>query len=232
MKKAILIVCFGGKDIEIQINKLRNKLNTEYNIYYAFTSSFFIKKYGYNIEEILNTIYCKNYEELICMPLFVIDGLEYEKVVFYINKYKEKFKKIKITEALLNGNMQDIYNFIKSLYTENLLFICHGTDDKSNAKYQKLFSMFKNENVFFANIESKPYIEDTMKVLKERNVQEIKLIPFLLFKGKHIEKDIKYTIKNKLILNNINVKEDLKPLLQYDEIINIFIKKMINSKEM
>ena len=232
MKRAILIICFGGKDIEIQLDKLKSKLNNKYDIYYAFTSRFFIKKYGYDIEQVLDKLYDKNYEELICMPLFVIDGLEYEKAICYISKYKEKFKKIKVTDALISKNIQEVYNFIKNLYTNNLLFICHGTDDKSNDKYKKLFSMFKDKNIFFANIESKPYIEDTIKILKDKNIQETMLIPFLLFNGKHIEKDIKCNIKNKLILNNINVKESLEPHLQYDEIIDIFIKKLTDSKEM
>ena len=125
-----------------------------------------------------------------------------------------------------NKDFTYICNFIKKQYNENLVYICHGTDDKSNYKYKKLFNMFKNENIFFANLESKPYIEDTVNILKQKNINNVCIKPFLLFDGKHIQKDISYHIKNKLIENNIDVSLSLKPLLQYDEIIDMFIKHL------
>ncbi|WP_317368679.1 sirohydrochlorin cobaltochelatase [uncultured Tyzzerella sp.] len=237
MKKAILIICFGNKNVDEEVKKLKEKIVKSfynYDIYVCFTSSFFIKKYGYNLYDILDNLYTQGYEDILCLSLFTIDGIEYEKTLFCINKYKTKFKRIKISSPLLHNETGffDIYNFIKNNYDDdNLIYICHGTDDKSDYKYKKLFSMFKDENLFFANLESIPYIEDTIKILNKKNINSVCIKPFLLFNGKHIQKDISYNIKNKLIDNNINVTLRLKPLLQYDEIVDIFIKRLMESKE-
>lgn len=236
MKKAILIICFGNNNINNQLENFKRKLKenfNDYKIYICFTSVFFIKKYGYSIEEVLNNIYIKKYNELICIPLFTVCGNEYEKAIFYIYNYKEKFKNIKLANPLLYNeeDFLQIYNFIKKYYKENTLYICHGVDNKSNDKYKKLFNMFEKENIFFSNLESSPTIHTTIKNIKEKNINSICIKPFLLFKGKHIEKDISYNIKNILLENNIFVKLDLKPLIQYNEIINIFIKHLIESKE-
>ena len=170
MKKAILLICFGNKNINIQLDKLEKNLKIkfyEYDIYKCFISDFFIKKYGYGIEEVLNNIFKSGYDEIVCQPLFTINGIEYEKAIFYINKWKEKFKTIKVSRPLLYSeeDFKMIYNFIKKYYISNILYICHGTDNKSNYNYKKLFNMFKNENIFFANLESTPYIEDIIKVV-------------------------------------------------------------------
>ncbi|WP_250277625.1 sirohydrochlorin cobaltochelatase [[Clostridium] colinum] len=236
MKKAVILICFGSKNIDLQLEKLKKKIIKNfygYSIYICFTSNFFIKKYGYGIDEILNNIYINNYEKIICLPIFTIDGIEYEKALTYINNYKGKIKSIKISKPLLyyEENFIDIYSYINGINKQNVLYICHGTDDKSNYKYKKLFSMFKEKNIFFSNLENEPYIETTIKIIKEKNINNLYVKPFLLFNGKHIEKDIAYNIKNVLLQNNINIILDLKPLLQYDEIVDIFIKNLIKSKE-
>ncbi len=238
MKKAILLICFGNKNINIQLDKLEKNIKIEfyeYDIYKCFTSDFFIKKYGYSIKEVLNNIFNIGYEEIIFQPLFTIDGKEYEKAIFYINKWKEKFKTIKVSRPLLYSeeDFKMLYNFIKKYYTTNVLYICHGTDNKSSYNYKKLFDMFKNESIFFANLESKPYIENIIKDLKNKKITSICIKPFLLFNGKHIEQDIAgnnyNSVKNILLKNNIEVKLDLKPLLQYDEVIKIFINHLMES---
>ena len=163
MKKAILLICFGNKNINKELLKLKEKISINfynYDIYICFTSDFFIKKYGYNIYEVLENLYKETYEEILCFPIFTIDGIEYEKVLLCMQEYKIKFKIIKISNPLLysKDDFFYIYEFIKSNYKENLIYICHGTDDKSNYKYKKLFNMFKDENIFFANLENTPYI--------------------------------------------------------------------------
>lgn len=231
MKKAILLVCFGNRNIEEQIEKLITTLKQkfDYNIYICFTSKFFKKNSKYDIDKIFNTLYVKKYDEILCLPMFILDGIEYNNFLAYVNNYKNNFKKVKVAKPLLydDNDFNFIYNFIKNNYKENLIYICHGTDCENNYKYEKLFNMFKNENIFFSNLESYPYIEDTIKILKEKNINKIYLKPFLLFSGKHIKQDISIYIKNKIIENNIKVELDLKPLLQYDEIINIFLNHLI-----
>ncbi len=228
MKKAILLVCFGNKNIEEQLKKLKYKINIYfkyYDIYICFTSKFFIKKYGYDISKVLIDIKNKKYSEILCLPIFTIDGIEYSNI--------KKFQNIKIAKPLLysDEDFQLVYNFIKTKYNQNTIYICHGTEAKSNEKYKRLFNMFKDKNIFFANLESSPYIEDTIKILKIKNIKNICVKPFLLFEGKHIQNDIAYTIKYKLLESGINVTLDLKPLLQYEEIINIFIKHLKEVKE-
>lgn len=230
MKNVILLICFGNKNINSQIEKLKQNINKSfkaYDIYICFTSSFFIKKYGYSIEQILKKIYLYGYKDVICLPIFTIDGIEYEKAVTYINQYKNKFNKIAFAKPLLyyDEDFNIIYNYINNT-DKNVLYICHGTDDKANEKYKKLFNMFKNQNIFFANLESEPYIEDVLKILIKKQINEICLKPFLLFKGKHIQTDIAQNIKNKLLKSGIKVTLNLTPLLQQQIIIDLFINHL------
>lgn len=231
MKDVILLICFGNKNINIQIEKLRQNINKNfkaYDIYICFTSSFFINKYGYSIQEILGKICSYGYKNIICLPIFTIDGIEYEKAIKCIKKYENQFDKIAIAKPLLydDDDFNIIYNYIKNNKDENVLYICHGTEDKANEKYKKLFNMFKNQNIFFANLESQPYIEDVLKILVKKQIKQIYLKPFLLFKGKHIQKDIAQNIKNKLQQKDINVSLNLTPLLQQQQIIDLFIKHL------
>lgn len=230
MKNVILLICFGNKNINSQIEKLRQNINKSfkaYDIYICFTSSFFIKKYGYSIEQILKKFYLYGYKNVICLPIFTIDGIEYEKAVTYVNQYKNKFHKIVFAKPLLyyDEDFNIIYNYINNT-GKNVLYICHGTEDKANEKYKKLFNMFKNQNIFFANLESEPYIEDVLKILIKKQINEICLKPFLLFKGKHIQTDIAQNIKNKLLKSGIKVTLNLTPLLQQQIIIDLFINHL------
>lgn len=235
MKNAILLICFGNKNINIEIKKLKQNIYKNfkaYDIYICFTSNFFIKKYGYNIEEILQKIYLYGYKNIICLPIFTIDGTEYEKAIKYVNQYKNKFDKISVAKPLLydDNDFNIIYNYIKNNNNKNILYVCHGTENKANEKYKKLFNMFKNKNIFFVNLESPPYIEDVLKILIQQQIKQICLKPFLLFKGKHIQKDIAQNIKNKLEQSGLNVDLDLTPLLQQQQIIDLFISHL--KKEM
>ena len=110
MKKAILLVCFGNKNIEEQLKKLKYKINIYfkyYDIYICFTSKFFINKYGYDISKVLIDIKNKKYSEILCLPIFTIDGIEYSNI--------KKFENIKIAKPLLysDEDFQLVYNFIK-----------------------------------------------------------------------------------------------------------------------
>ena len=81
------------------------------------------------------------------------------------------------------------------------LVLCgHGSSFKLYEQdFKKNHRMIEEKirtNCYFCFIEkSKPSIEDCLKAIKKRGFKKIFFFPFLLFKGKHFEKDIKAKIK-------------------------------------
>ncbi len=61
------------------------------------------------IYEVLDNLYKETYEEILCFPIFTIDGIEYEKVLLCMQEYKIKFKIIKISNPLLYSK-DDFFN--------------------------------------------------------------------------------------------------------------------------
>lgn len=237
MKIAFLLICFGNRNIEKYIKKIQENLNIKQeDIFYSFTSKYFNAKYGYSIEQTLDEIYIKGYNEVIAQPIFTVDGIEYEKAKESLKANVEKFEKIRIGKPLLSDDIdfKEITKFIKDMSLENTVYICHGTDKKANESYEKVFKDLEKQGIFFANLESNPYIDDLIPVLKQKNIDKVSLKAFLLFKGKHIEKDIlgekDNSINNILLKNKINVVEDDRCLLDYENILDIFKRHIMESE--
>lgn len=234
MKNVILLVCFGNNNIDNQLtlfSSLLKKSFPDYHIQTCFTSNFFAKKYNNNVETIMDFLTKKKCENLICVPLFIINGVEYKKSISIIKMYIDNFKYLKICNPLLHeyNDFYYIQNFILNYCKNPTLYICHGSDDLANNSFYKLFSSLRHKNIYFANLENNPYIEDVINDIK--HFQSLTLKPFLLFEGKHIKNDIAGSENSILTLlknNNINVTLNLTPLMQYEEILLLFKKHILN----
>ncbi len=237
MKKAILLICFGNRNIDKYINRIKENLLKDFDdieVFYSFVSKYFIFKYGFSILDTLNHIYEKGITEVIAQPLFTVDGKEFEKAKTILLENKDKFKSIRLGKPLLSSSedIENIKNFIENNSKTNTLYICHGTEKETNQMYKQIFENIKDD-IYFANLESNPYLEDTLIKIKNNNITEIDLKCFLLFKGKHIEKDIlgedEKSIKNRILKENISLNLDDSCLLDYDYIINMFKNHIKNS---
>lgn len=212
MKKAVLVISFGTtyketreKTIGACENKIKEALKG-YDFFRAFTSNIIIKilkdRDGLHIEspiEVLNRLYKEGYKEVIVQSLHIICGEEFNKLRELVKEYKDKFEKITLGRPLLTYE-DDYKDVVKALESqipkmeedEALIFMGHGTLNKSNSIYLELEKMLRDLgiNVYIKTLEESKEIEKLIKILKVYNIKNVSLMPFMLVSGHHIKNDM------------------------------------------
>ena len=253
MKKGIIIVSFGTSEvlglrqnIENIENKFKKEFKEEYKILNAFTSNFVINKLKeksnisvLSFSEALDNMYDEKIEDITILPLYILPGGQYEGVKKVLHCYKEKFNNIKIAKPLLNGEkneFQDVILAIKSHLPKDkgIVLVGHGTKDEYNKFYKMLEDNFREnniDNVYVATVEYGKSNIQLAKELKGLGLNDIYIAPFLIVCGSHVVKDIngdenEKSWKNVFKSQGFNVEVSLKSLGEYDEILDLYIKKI------
>ncbi|BEP28832.1 sirohydrochlorin cobaltochelatase [Helicovermis profundi] len=258
MRKGILIVSYGTtnkvareKSINLIENKIE-KLYPNYTLRSAFTSEYIIKKIKKNENIKIDTVIsalkkmieydCK---EIFVLPLFITPGNEYEKIEKATTLIKNKFKvKIILGLPLLHEKC-DYKKLISAALNkipirkknQSILFMGHGTSHNSNKYYSVLQENMSSvrKNVFIANIDGEPYLEDILKKIVTE-YKSIIIVPFLLVAGNHVLKDMigkENSFKSILEKNGLEVEVLLEGLGENNLVQDIFIElleKMLNTE--
>ena len=107
-KKALLVVSFGTSFEEalpaiVNIEETCKKAFPDYDFYRAFTSGMIIRKWArtknviiHNPDEVMKRLVAEGYEEVICQPTHIINGLEYDKMMNMLLAYKDQIPTIKV----------------------------------------------------------------------------------------------------------------------------------------
>lgn len=224
-KKAILIVAYGTSYKEELYNNILNieeRIKNKFRDYYiklAFTSNIVINKLyvkhnikidslEYGIENLKN----KEFKEVYILPLHLIEGVEYEKILEIYDLYKDNFEKLIIGKPLLyeDKNYELLLESIKYEYAENegIVFMGHGSKENNNS-YLKLQSLINknNYNIYVGTLEGYKGINDIVKELKKDNITNVILSPLTLVFGYHAKK---HMIKNNDSWENILKKNGFK----------------------
>lgn len=215
LKKGILVVSFGTSYEEtrkVTIEAIEDRIREnykEYEIRRAFTSCMIINKLKNrdnihidNPEEALEKMAKEGFKEVIVQSLHVIPGDEYDEIKIAVHRFKNRnlFKKLILGRPLLY-RIEDYFNVVEALKSQipetredsAVLFMGHGSVHHSNSCYSQ-FKYVLNEsglkNVFLANIEGFPEIDVIIPKLKERNIKEVTLMPFMIVAGDHVTNDM------------------------------------------
>ena len=128
-KKALLVVSFGTSFEEalpaiVNIEETCKKAFPDYDFYRAFTSGMIIRKWArtknviiHNPDEVMKRLVAEGYEEVICQPTHIINGLEYDKMMNMLLAYKDQIPTIKVGTPLQ----------IRKAISERRSFCIHGT---------------------------------------------------------------------------------------------------------
>ncbi|WP_234121930.1 sirohydrochlorin cobaltochelatase [Clostridium hydrogenum] len=212
MKKAILVVSFGttyADTRKLTIEAVEKKIKDEYMDYEvrrAFTSKVVIKilknRDGIFVDtpgEALEKLYEEGYEVVYVQPLHLIPGSEYNALKELTEEFKRKslFKEIKIgTPAIYKRkDYESIIEVVKDIVEgkKAVVFMGHGSYHYSNACYSELQTSLWDKgykNVFIGTVEGYPSIENVLNWIKENNIKEVTLAPFMLVAGDHAQKDM------------------------------------------
>lgn len=255
MKKGIIVVSFGTtyeKTRKLSIESIENKVKERYKDYLvlrAFTSQMVINKlkrrdnyFVDNPREALERMKESGIKNIYIQPLHIIPGHEYEKLLSQVKEFLEENNSyaIKIGKPLLYDEL-DYYKVVQGLnlsdrkQSEGIVFMGHGTNHEADASYEKLESTFREkgyENVYIGTVEGSITIEDIISKLKVKEIQKIKLRPFMLVAGDHAINDMasneEDSWKSILESNGFNVEVSLQGLGELETIQNIYLEHLEN----
>lgn len=260
VKKALLVVSFGTsyvetrkKTIEACENKLIEKF-PEMDFFRAWTSRMIIKKLKNRDDEHIlfpdeafEEILEKGYREVYVQSLHLICGEEYHKLLYVIEKYRDKFDKVEIGRPLLT-NLED-YNemadFIERVSIDDCkkdiqnqiktatVWMGHGTEHMSHSAYAALDYRLRLKEVpaYIGTVEGYPELEEVIALLKKDKIEKVHLRPLLLVAGDHAtndmansnEEDSWYSI---LKSNGFDVDVHLQGMGEFEFIQDKFVSNM------
>lgn len=245
MTFATIIVNHGTSKIENQkeaIGFLRKKVKEKYknSLVKSYMASDKIrkkvedKKFCQDLEEILNECRKKNIKDIRFLMAYVLRGIEYEKVMEKSNQLnKDGFFTFTFTKALLEEeNNDEILDFLEELgESDPSLVIFHGSPRKNLEEFEKFQEKIKksDKNLYFSSFEDRKF-DDLIGEFKEKNIEKLKVIPFLIIVGNHVDKDIEgekeNSYKKVFEKNKIEINILKKSLILYNEIAEIFVEKL------
>ncbi|ABK60611.1 sirohydrochlorin cobaltochelatase [Clostridium novyi] len=214
-KSAILVVSFGTSyedTRKITLDAIEEKIREEFKefeVRKAYTSNMIIKKLkerdGIFVDtpmEALSKLKEDGYEKIIVQPLHVMPGEEYDKIKLCVHRFEkeESFHKIVLGKPLLyqTKDYEIVIEAMKEELVEKnedkaLVLMGHGSYHHANSCYALLDYMLKSkgyENTFVATVEETPTLEDAIKRLKDKNIKEVILKPFMIVSGDHAKNDM------------------------------------------
>ena len=250
-KKALLVVSFGTSFEEalpaiVNIEETCKKAFPDYDFYRAFTSGMIIRKWArtknviiHNPDEVMKRLVAEGYEEVICQPTHIINGLEYDKMMNMLLAYKDQIPTIKVGTPLLTEEedykeafeivMQELEKPLAK--DEAFVFMGHGTEHYANTVYAALDYRFKDtghKNIFLGTVEAYPALDSLLRAADSFHPKKIVLAPFMIVAGDHTQNDLAGanpdTWMNRLSSEGYEVTPVLKGLGEYPKVRQILVE--------
>ena len=210
----LLVVSFGtsyNDSRRLTVGAIENAIETafpDYSVRRGFTSQIIIdhvKKRDNvaidNVAEALNRAIDNGVKNLVVQPTHLMNGLEYTDLVNELAENSDAFEHVAVGEPLLTSD-DDFKTVISAItdatkeYDDGETAICfmgHGTEADSNAVYQKMQDMLKEEgfdNYYVGTVEATPSCEDVIAQVKEGSYKKVVLEPLMIVAGDHANNDM------------------------------------------
>ena len=256
-KKALLVVSFGTSFDEalpaiVNIEETCKKAFPEYDFFRAFTSGMIIRKLKRtrqqiipSPEEIMEQLAGEGYEEVICQPTHIINGMEYEKMMNMLAPYKEKIPVIRVGTPLLTEEedykkaCEIVMKEIKLPMAEDEAFVLmgHGTEHFANSAYCQFENMLRDlgyENTYVGTVEGFPGLDYVIRRLKLRQIKKVYLMPLMIVAGDHARNDLAGAEEDSwdsiLKAEGFETQIILKGLGEIDAIAEMFVEHLRQAK--
>ena len=249
-KKALLVVSFGTSFEEalpaiVNIEETCKKAFPDYDFYRAFTSGMIIRKWArtknviiHNPDEVMKRLVAEGYEEVICQPTHIINGLEYDKMMNMLLAYKDQIPTIKVGNPLLTEEedykeaceivMQELEKPLAK--DEAFVFMGHGTEHFANSAYSQFENMLRDlghESTYVGTVEGFPGLDYVIRRLKIRDIKKVYVMPLMIVAGDHAQNDLAGedpdSWMNRLSSEGYEVTPVLKGLGEYPKIRQILV---------
>lgn len=232
-KAAILVVHFGTTHADtriLTIEALNNKVKHQFpdiDVYEAYTSRIVIKRLGnegivkQNPLEVLQRLHTEGYTHILIQSSTIIDGVEMESLTRDVDEIKDSFKDIRVSTPLLYSphDYESVIEVITQNTDKNTAYVLvgHGTYDPSTAQYAMLDYMLKAKgynNFFVGTIEGYPEYKNMLAQLKQSQLKNVVLIPFMFVAGEHAKNDLEEGWKESLEKEGYSVNVKMEGLGQ------------------
>ena len=154
-----------------------------------------------NMQQALDRAVANGVKNLVVQPTHLMNGLEYTDLVNELAENSDAFESVAVGEPLLTSD-DDFKTVISAItdatkeYDDGETAICfmgHGTEADSNAVYQKMQDMLKEEgfdNYYVGTVEATPSCEDVIAQVKEGSYKKVVLEPLMIVAGDHANNDM------------------------------------------
>lgn len=253
MKKAIINASFGcsikeSRDKYIEpIENLIKKNFKDIDCFRVFTSEIIRKKIKReenidinNMKSCLEMLKENNYTHIYVSSTHIIPGVEYEKILNAVLEYNGCFEKISVARTFLDDHMGEkeadvLKSYVRSDLNmhEAVVFVGHGSNHDSHRYYKQIEALLRNDipNLFIINVEGDTYMEEVINELKEKNIRNIYLYPFMLVAGDHALNDIasdeEGSIKKLLCEHGFDVQAFITGLGAHKKTSELFVDRLI-----
>lgn len=252
-KKALIVVSFGTSFEEAMpaienIERICREAFLDYDFYRAFTSGMIIRKLKktkgisiYNPEELMEYLVEQGYEEVICQPTHIINGVENDKMISMLSKFKQEVPVIRIGKPLLtdesdySASCEIVMKELEAPLGEKDAFVLmgHGTDHYANSAYCQFENMLRDmehENTYVGTVEGFPSLDYVIRRLKRRNIENVTIMPLMIVAGDHARNDLAGAEEDSwdsiLKSEGFKTKVILKGLGEIDAIGELFVEHL------
>jgi len=239
MRKALLIIDRGSKELEVQeeLVKISNRVKEKGG--YIYSNFCFLEVIPPYIDEGIRNCLNKNVDLITVMPYFLYPGMKLKDAVKRTAAIsKEKGVKLVITKPLCYS---EILTFVimdrlfKLKFSNDIqlkdkecdvLVIGHGSSDR-RATEAFIFTInaikqyYRNVEYCFLELEG-PTIQEGINSVIKKNPKIVLIMPYFLHKGIHIKNDVikevktalkSHTFTNILIADHIGVDDKMVSLI-------------------
>ena len=230
------------------IEETCKKAFPDYDFYRAFTSGMIIRKWArtknviiHNPDEVMKRLVAEGYEEVICQPTHIINGLEYDKMMNMLLAYKDQIPTIKVGTPLLTEEedykeaceivMQELEKPLAK--DEAFVFMGHGTEHFANSAYSQFENMLRDlghESTYVGTVEGFPGLDYVIRRLKIRDIKKVYVMPLMIVAGDHARNDLAGAEADSwdsiLKADGFETEVIMKGLGEIDAIAEMFVKHL------
>jgi sirohydrochlorin cobaltochelatase len=246
---AILLVTFGtsepdAKKAFVNIERLTKEKFPISQIRWAYTSEIIRKKLAKqgemldSVEEAMEKLRKSGVKKVVVQSLHIIPGEEFHDLIKSVSKFKSDFERISVSPPLLNS-ADDLRRTVKIMLSkipsdrkkeDAVIFMGHGSPTHPSDMIYLAAAYYiekTDENAFLATVEGNPTFDETLEILKAKNIKKAYILPFMSVAGDHAKNDMAGddpdSWKSILTKNGIDAVPVLKGMAEYDEIVNIWL---------
>ena len=143
----------------------------------------------------------QGYDEVLCQPTHIINGMEYEKMMGMLRPYKEQIPVIRVGKPLLTEEedyrkaCQIVMQQLSAPLAKDEAFVLmgHGTEHYANSAYCQFENMLRDlgyENTYVGTVEGFPGLDYVIRRMKIRGIRKVYLMPLMIVAGDHARNDL------------------------------------------